>query len=101
MTDNGWEDVLEELFEKVLEALQPAGWRSPQDGGWGSLRPSGVAVGVENMWRAVHDAVVTWLVLIRQTTDEAVGMLVRRFPMVVCGGQGRNGQGAPQHRRRP
>ena len=34
-------------------------------------------------WKAVHDALVTRLVLRRQTTDEAVGMLVLRFPAVV------------------
>jgi hypothetical protein len=30
----------------------------------------------------VHDALVTWLVLRRETTDEAMGMLVLRFPAV-------------------
>ena len=34
-------------------------------------------------WKAVHDALVTRLVLTRQTTDEAMGMLVLRFPAVV------------------
>jgi hypothetical protein len=34
-------------------------------------------------WEAVDDALVTRLVLRRQTTDEAIGMLVRRFPAVV------------------
>jgi hypothetical protein len=34
-------------------------------------------------WKAVHDAVVKRLVLKRSTTDEAMGMLVRRFPAVV------------------
>ena len=34
-------------------------------------------------WQAVHDALVTRLVLSWVTTDEAVGKLVRRFPMVV------------------
>jgi hypothetical protein len=33
-------------------------------------------------WKAVHDALVTRLVLTRQTTDEAMGMLVLRFPAV-------------------
>jgi hypothetical protein len=31
----------------------------------------------------VHDVLVTRLVLRRQTTDEAMGMLVLRFPAVV------------------
>ena len=30
-------------------------------------------------WKAVHDALVTRLVLRGQTTDDAVGILVRRF----------------------
>ena len=30
----------------------------------------------------MHDALVTWLVLRRETTDEAMGMLVLRFPAV-------------------
>ena len=34
-------------------------------------------------WKAVHDALVTWLVLRRKTTDEAMGMRVLRFPAVV------------------
>jgi hypothetical protein len=34
-------------------------------------------------WKAVHDVLVTRLVLRRQTTDEAMGMLVLRFPAVV------------------
>jgi hypothetical protein len=34
-------------------------------------------------WQAVHDALVMRLVLKRQTTDEAMGMLARRFPTVV------------------
>ena len=33
-------------------------------------------------WKAVHDALVTRLVQTRQTTDEAMGMLVLRFPAV-------------------
>ena len=39
-------------------------------------------------WKAVYDTLVTRLVLRRQTTDEAMGMLVRRFPAVVAEGQG-------------
>jgi hypothetical protein len=34
-------------------------------------------------WKAVHDALVRRLVLRRETTDEAMGMLVRSFPAVV------------------
>ena len=49
----------------------------------GSLKSlSGGAAG-KRWWKAVHDALVTRLVLRRHTTDEAVGILVRRFPAVV------------------
>jgi hypothetical protein len=34
-------------------------------------------------WKVVHDAMVKRLVLRWQTTDETMGMLVRRFPAVV------------------
>ena len=34
-------------------------------------------------WQAVHDALVMRLVFRRKTNDEAVGMVVRRFPVVV------------------
>ena len=36
-------------------------------------------------WKAVHDALVRQLVLRRQTTDEAMGMLVRSFPRWFAG----------------
>jgi hypothetical protein len=73
----GWADMHEELLAEVLEA---AGW---QEGGfWGSLKPPpGAAPGVR--WvKAVYDALVRRLVLRRQTTDEAMGMLLRCFPAV-------------------
>jgi hypothetical protein len=47
---------------------------------WGSLRPPPRCGWCG--WKAVHDALVMWLVLRRQTTDEAMGMLVLRFPVV-------------------
>jgi hypothetical protein len=49
---------------------------------WGSLKASAMVRLVSAGWKAVHDALVTRLVLRRQTTDEAVGILVRRFPAV-------------------
>ena len=33
-------------------------------------------------WQAIHDALVTRLLLRKETTDEAMGMLARRFPAV-------------------
>ena len=41
-------------------------------------------------WKAVHDALVTRLVLRRQTTDEAVGMLLRCFVGGLAGVHGRH-----------
>jgi hypothetical protein len=69
----------EELVSKVLEMMQPAG----QDGGWGFTQSSATVRLVSSQWRAMHDALVTRLVLRPETTDEAVGMLVKRFPAVV------------------
>ena len=68
---------------KVLEMLQAAGWTEPQTGGFGFSEASGAMRLVSAGWKAVYDALVTRLVLRRQTTDEAVGILVRRFPAVV------------------
>jgi hypothetical protein len=76
-TEGGWADMLEELLAKVLEA---AGW---QQGGLGFSQTSATVRLVCAGWKAVHDALVTRLVLRWRTTDEAVGMLVRSFPAVV------------------
>jgi hypothetical protein len=75
-TEGGWADMLEELLAKVLEA---AGW---QQGGLGFSQTSATVRLVCAGWKAVHDAMLRRLVLRRETTDEAVGMLVRRFPAV-------------------
>jgi hypothetical protein len=82
MAEGGWAELPEELFEKVLE-VQPAGPSKPQDGGLGFSQALAAVRLVCAAWKAVHDAMVTQLVLRRQTTDEAVGMLVRRFPAAV------------------
>jgi hypothetical protein len=73
----GWADMPEELLAKVLEA---AGW---QQGGLRFSRASATVRLVCAGWKAVHDALVRRLVLRRQTTDEAMDMLVRCFPAVV------------------
>ena len=39
MTDDGWAGMSEELFEKVLEVLQPAGPSKPNDGAVTTIRP--------------------------------------------------------------
>jgi hypothetical protein len=76
--EGGWAELPDELLAKVLELLQVAG----QAGGLGFSLVSTVWL-VCAGWKAVHDALVTRLVLRRQTTDEAMGMLVLRFPAVV------------------
>ena len=73
----GWAELPDELLAKVLELLQVAG----QAGGLGFSQVATVRL-VCAGWKAVHDALVTRLVLRRQTTDEAMGMLVLRFPAV-------------------
>jgi len=79
MEEDGWAGMPEELFEKVLEALQPDGPSKPEDGGLGFSQALAAVRLVCAAWKAVHDAMVTRLVLRYQTTDEAVGKLVRRF----------------------
>jgi hypothetical protein len=74
--EGGWAELLDELLAKVLELLQAAG----QTGGLGFSQTSATVRLVCVGWKAVHDALVTRLVLRRQTTDEAMGMLVLRFP---------------------
>jgi len=79
----GWPTLPKELMEKVLEALQAAGRRSePQEGGLSFSRTSAVVRLVCPGWQAVYDAMVRRLVLRKEITDEAVGMLVRCFPAV-------------------
>jgi hypothetical protein len=73
----GWADMPEELLATVLEA---AGW---QEGGLGFSQTSATVRLVCAGSKAVYDAPVRRLVLRWQTTDEAVGMLVLRFPAVV------------------
>ena len=65
---------------KVLELLEAAGWLV---GGLGFTDTSATVRLVCAAWKAVHDALVTRLVLRHTTTDEAMGTLVRNFPAVV------------------
>ena len=51
--------------------------------GWSGCKASAAARLVCSQWQAVHDALVARLVLRMETTDEGVGMLVRRFPAIV------------------
>ena len=82
VTEGGWADMREELLAMVLEKLQSAGHSAPQ-GSFGFSVATATVRLVCSGWKAMHDAVVMRLVLRLQTTDEAVGMLARRFPAVV------------------
>jgi hypothetical protein len=74
VTEGGWAELPDELVTKVLAKLQAEGF--------GFSEASATVRLVSPGWKAVHDAPVTRLVLRRETTDEAVGILVRRFPAV-------------------
>ena len=72
-----WAELPDELLAKVLELLQA------EEGGLGSSMTSATVRLICAGWKAVYDAQVKRLVLTWQTTDEAMDMLVRRFPAVV------------------
>ena len=78
VTEGGWAELPDELVTKVLGKVLQA-----EEGGLGFTQASATVRLVSAGWKAVHDALVTRLVLRRQTTDEAMGILVRRFPAVV------------------
>ena len=78
VTEGGWAELPDELVAKVLAMVLQA-----EEGGLGFTQASATVRLVSAGWKAVHDALVTRLVLRRQTTDEAMGILVRRFPAVV------------------
>jgi hypothetical protein len=82
VTEGGWAELPDELVAKVLEMLQAAGWTEPQTGGFGFSEASAAVRLVSAGWKAVHDALVTRLMLRWQTTDQAMGILVLRFPAV-------------------
>jgi hypothetical protein len=75
MMEGGWAYLPDELLAKVLEA-------ATQEGGLGFTKASAKLRLVCAQWQTVRDALVRRLVMTRRTTDEAVGMLVRRFPAV-------------------
>jgi hypothetical protein len=76
--EDGWAELPDELVEKVLELLQAGG----QAGGLSFSQASATVRLVCAAWKAVYDALVKRLMLRGQTTDEAMGMLARRFPAV-------------------
>ena len=77
MAQTGWAELPDELLAKVLELLQA------EEGGLGFSKASATVRLVCAAWKAAYDALVKRLVMRRNTTDEAMGMLVRRFPAVV------------------
>jgi hypothetical protein len=83
-TESLWAELPEELQVMVLTRVLEGDEQSePQAGGWRGCKDSAAVRLVCAQWQAVHDALVTKLVLKRSTTDEGVGMLARRFPAVV------------------
>ena len=80
MMEGGWAYLPDVPLEKVLEAACRS---ATQAGGLDFSRASASVRLVCAQWQAVHDAMVIRLVLSPRATDEAVGMLVRRFPAVV------------------
>jgi len=80
VTGGGWEGL---ALTKVLETLQAAGRSEPKEEGFGFSKATAVVREVCAGWQAVYDALVTRLVFKREMSDEAVGMVVRRFPAVV------------------
>jgi hypothetical protein len=54
--EGGWAEVPDELVEKVLELLQPAGRSEPQDGGLGFFPATATLRLVCSGWKAVYDA---------------------------------------------
>ena len=68
------------VLAMVLKALEAAEHSPPQIGGWGGCKVSATIRLVSPRWQAAHDAMVERLELGEDTTDEAVGILVRRFP---------------------
>ena len=93
--EDGWAELPDELMAKVLELLHAAGRSEPQAGGFAFSQASATVRLVCAGWKAVHDALVMRLLLRRQTTDEAVGMLVRRFPAVASIEMKRDGADEP------
>jgi hypothetical protein len=77
-----WAELPDELVEKVLEMMEAAGKSGPQQGGMSFSQASATVRLVCAAWKVVHDALVKRLVLRPATTDEVMGMLVRRFPAV-------------------
>ena len=85
VTAGGLAELPLELMEKVLlEVLRGADQEEdePQEGGLGFSKATAVVRLVCSGWQALYDALVTRLLLRKEITDKAVGMLVRRFPAV-------------------
>jgi hypothetical protein len=82
VTGSRWSKLPPELLVSVLGLLQASSkWRASPEGGLGFCKPVAVVRAVCADWQAVHDALVMLLAfrLYAGVTDEAMGMLVRRF----------------------
>jgi hypothetical protein len=75
--ESGWAKLPVELLRKMLQALQAAEQCAPQDRGWGGCKASATVRLVCSGWKCRHDALVMWLLLGQDATDEG-GVLVRR-----------------------
>ena len=79
-----WATLLKDLLPTVMEVWQAAGqeaWGEPKTGR-GFSKAVAVVREVCAGWQAVHDTSVKRLMFKRRMTDEAVDILVRRFPAV-------------------
>jgi hypothetical protein len=81
-TESLWAELPKELQVMVLTKVLEAACCSATQAGLDFSRASASVRLVCAQWQAVHDGLVTRLVLSHETTDEAMGMLVRRFPAV-------------------
>jgi hypothetical protein len=78
-----WAELPPELVAKVLERLPAAEQSAPQAGGWRGCKDSAAVRLVCKAAKYHHDALVTRQLLRHEITDEAMRVLVRRFPAVV------------------
>jgi hypothetical protein len=77
-----WAALLTDLTPMVMKALQATWRRKPHEGGLGFCKATASVSLVCAGWKAAHDALVMRLPVSHLITDEAMGVLVRRFPTV-------------------
>lgn len=85
VAQGAWEELPQELLAKVLLALQAAGPSAiPEVEGLGFAQVSAIVRLVCSAWKGAHDASVTRLQVRQESTEEAMGLLVRLFPAAVA-----------------